>query len=72
MSTKETGTIKFFNNAKGYGFALNSAGEDVFVHYREIVGEGFKTLSTGQQIEFAQVRSEKGWQALEVEVLETV
>ena len=71
MSTKETGTIKFFNNSKGYGFAVNQAGEDVFVHYREIVGEGFKTLSTGQQIQFAQVRSEKGWQAAEVEVLET-
>ena len=70
MSTKETGTIKFFNNSKGYGFAVNQAGEDVFVHYREIVGEGFKTLSTGQQIQFAQVKSEKGWQAAEVEVLE--
>ena len=72
MSIKETGTIKFFNNTKGYGFALNSAGEDGFVHYREIVGTGFKTLSTGQQIQFAQVRSEKGWQATQVEVLETV
>ena len=72
MSTKETGTIKFFNNSKGCGFAVNQAGEDVFVHYREIVGEGFKTLSTGQQIQFAHVRSEKGWRAHEVSVLETV
>ena len=52
MSTKETGTIKFFNNAKGFGFAVNNSGEDVFVHHNEIVGEGYKKLATGQQISF--------------------
>ena len=72
MSTKETGTIKFFNNSKGYGFAVNQAGEDVFIHYRAIMGDqDYKTLAEGQQISFTQVRSEKGWQAAEVEVLET-
>ena len=75
MSTKEqqkqTGTIKWFKNDKGFGFAVNEAGEDVFIHYREIVGDGFKTLATGQRIEFTQVRTDKGWQAAEVELLET-
>ena len=67
---KQTGTIKWFKNDKGFSFAVNEAGEDVFVHYREIVGDGFKKLATGQQIEFTQVRTAKGWQALAVEALE--
>ena len=71
MSTKESGTVKWFDNAKGFGFAVNESGEDVFIHYRAIMGEGFKTLAEGQTIEFVQVKSEKGWQAAEVSVLET-
>ena len=71
MSTKEPGTVKWFDNAKGFGFALNESGEDVFIHYRAILGEGYKTLSEGQQVSFVQVKSEKGWQGAEVEVLET-
>ena len=71
MSTKESGTVKWFDNAKGFGFTVNESGEDVFIHYRAIMGEGFKTLAEGQTIEFVQVKSEKGWQAAEVEVLET-
>ena len=71
MSTKESGTVKWFNNDKGYGFAVNESGEDVFIHYRAIMGDqNYKTLAEGQQISFTQVRSEKGWQAAEVEVLE--
>lgn len=51
MSSKSNGTVKWFDNAKGYGFALNEAGEDVFVHYRSIMGdEQYKTLSEGQLI----------------------
>ena len=72
MSTKESGTVKWFNNEKGYGFAVNESGEDVFIHYRAIMGDAtYKTLAEGQRVEFTQVRSEKGWQAAEVEVLET-
>jgi len=72
MSAKESGRVKWFNNEKGYGFAVNQAGEDVFIHYRSILGdEQYKTLAQGQLISFTQVRSEKGWQAVEVEVLET-
>ena len=73
MSTKESGTVKWFNNAKGFGFAVNQSGEDVFIHYRAIMGDKqYKTLAEGQRMEFVQVKSEKGWQAAEVEVLETV
>lgn len=72
MSSKSEGTVKWFDNAKGYGFAVNEAGEDVFIHYRAIMSDQeYKTLAEGQQIAFKQVKSEKGWQAAEVEVLET-
>ena len=72
MSSKNTGTVKWFNNDKGYGFAVNESGEDVFIHYRSIMGdERYKTLAEGQQVSFTQVKSEKGWQGAEVEVLET-
>ena len=70
MSTKESGTVKWFDNAKGFGFAVNQSGEDVFIHYRAIMGEGFKTLAEGQRVEFVQVKSEKGWQAAELTLLE--
>ena len=67
MSNKITTTVKWFDNAKGYGFLHGPDGEDVFVHYQAIIGgEGYKTLSEGQQVEFLRVRSEKGWQAAEV------
>lgn len=65
--TKATGTVKWFDNAKGYGFILNEDNEDVFVHYRSIMGEGYKSLNEGEQVAFIQTRSEKGWQAAEVD-----
>ncbi len=64
---KSIGKVKWFDNAKGYGFILNAEEEDVFVHYRAIMGEGYKSLSEGEEVEFLQTRSEKGWQAAEVE-----
>ena len=69
MSDVVTGTVKWFDNAKGFGFAVNEAGDDVFIHYRSIMAEGYKTLSEGQQVTFQQVRSEKGWQAAEVQLI---
>ena len=66
---RSIGTVKWFDNAKGYGFLINDDGEDVFVHYRSIQGEGYKTLAEGEQVEYLQTRSEKGWQAAEVERL---
>ena len=72
MSSKNTGTVKWFNNDKGYGFAVNESGEDVFIHYRSIMSDQqYKTLAEGQRVEFVQVKSEKGWQAAEVTVLES-
>lgn len=64
--SKSIGSVKWFDNPKGYGFIINSAGEDVMVHYRSIQMDGFKTLKEGQQVEFIQTKSEKGWQAAEV------
>lgn len=66
MSTKHTTTVKWFDNAKGYGFLTGEDGEDVFVHYRSIVGDGYKKLSEGQIVEYLRVKSDKGWQAVEV------
>ena len=66
---KSVGKVKWFDNAKGYGFILNAEEEDVFVHYRSIMGDGYKSLNEGEEVEFIQTRSDKGWQAAEVERL---
>lgn len=63
------GTVKWFNTEKGYGFILSPEGEDVFCHYRSIQAEGFKNLMEGQTVEYLQTKSEKGWQAAEVEII---
>jgi len=62
----ETGTVKWFNEAKGYGFIERSGGEDVFVHYSAIQGSGFRTLAEGQLVEFDVVEGAKGKQAANV------
>jgi CspA family cold shock protein len=61
-----TGTVKWFNDAKGYGFIERSDGDDVFVHYSAIQGGGFKTLSEGESLEFDVVEGPKGKQAANV------
>ncbi len=61
-----TGTVKWFNDAKGYGFIERSDGDDVFVHYSAIEGGGFKTLSEGEPLEFDVVEGPKGKQAANV------
>ena len=66
MSERVTGTVKWFNNAKGFGFITQEQGDDVFVHFRSITGEGYKTLDEGQQVEFALSEGPKGFQAEEV------
>ena len=60
------GTIKWFNNAKGFGFIGREDGPDVFVHYSGIVGEGYRTLREGDSVEFEIVQGPKGPQAAEV------
>jgi CspA family cold shock protein len=66
MSQKESGTVKWFNDAKGYGFIQREIGGDVFVHYTGIVGNGFRSLSEGQQVEFEVEEGLKGPQARNV------
>ncbi len=63
---RETGTVKWFNVTKGFGFITRDMGEDVFVHYRAIRGEGHRTLSEGQRVEFIVVERDKGLQAEDV------
>ena len=63
MSDKTVGTVKWFNDEKGYGFIAQDDERDVFVHFRNIVGEGRKTLREGQQVEFTVGEGQKGPQA---------
>ncbi len=63
----EKGTVKWFNRTKGFGFISRPSGEDVFVHYRSIVGEGFKNLNEGDQVQFEVENGPKGLQAANVQ-----
>ena len=69
MTEKETGTVRWFNDAKGYGFIARDAGEDVFVHYSAVEGEGFRTLREDDRVEFAVEQGPKGLQATQVRPL---
>ncbi|MFQ5953102.1 MAG: cold-shock protein [Candidatus Omnitrophota bacterium] len=62
----EKGTVKWFNSQKGYGFISLESGRDVFVHFREIQGEGYKSLEEGQQVECEVTKGPKGDQATKV------
>ena len=66
MSERMTGTVKWFNRSKGYGFIARENAEDVFVHYTSIRGAGFRNLDEGQQVEFAVQAGPKGPQAVDV------
>lgn len=65
----EQGTVKWFNEAKGYGFISRESGEDVFVHFSAIQGSGFRNLQEGQAVKFEVVRGPKGFQAANVSAL---
>lgn len=67
MSTRQTGTVKWFNDEKGFGFITPESGPDLFVHFRAIEGTGFKTLKEGQQVTFEAVEGQKGMQADKVQ-----
>ncbi len=60
------GTVKWFNDSKGYGFISQPEGEDVFVHFSAIAGDGFRTLTEGEEVEFEMTTTEKGSQASNV------
>lgn len=66
MSERVLGTVKWFNGSKGYGFIEREDGDDVFVHYSAILGEGFRNLEEGQRVEFVIEQGAKGLQAAEV------
>lgn len=70
MADREVGTVKWFNNGKGYGFIERQEGSDVFVHYRALSGEGYRTLKEGQRVEFTLTEGEKGAQAEDVTPLD--
>jgi CspA family cold shock protein len=69
MSDKQNGTVKWFNDEKGYGFIERENGKDLFVHFRSIIGEGRKTLHEGQAVSFVEVEGQKGPQADQVSPL---
>lgn len=66
MSERQTGTVKWFDSEKGYGFIERENGKDLFVHFRSIVGEGHRSLSDGQKVEFTEAQGPKGPQANDV------
>ena len=70
MSQTETGTVKWFNDAKGFGFITqDGGGGDLFVHFRSIEGSGFKSLQEGQKVSYVAVKGQKGMQAEQVRPL---
>jgi len=69
MSDRQTGTVKWFNDAKGFGFITPQSGPDLFVHFRSIQGNGFKSLKEGQAVSFVAVQGQKGMQADQVQAL---
>ena len=69
MSERVTGTVKWFNASKGYGFIERQGGPDVFVHYSAIQSDGFRSLQEGQQVEFSIEKGPKGLQAAQVTIM---
>jgi len=69
MAEREVGTVKWFDNKKGYGFISRESGGDVFVHYSAIVGDGFRSLKQGDRVEFSIKQDHKGQAAAEVKRL---
>jgi len=70
MATREKGTVKWFNNEKGFGFIEREQGGDVFVHFKAIRGDGYRSLSEGQHVEFTVTQGQKGLQADDVVVVD--
>jgi CspA family cold shock protein len=68
MAERQLGTVKWFNDAKGFGFISRGNGPDLFVHFRAIQGNGFKSLAEGQQVSFVVTDGQKGPQAEEVQL----
>ena len=69
MAERKEGSVKWFNSSKGFGFIQQPSGEDVFVHFQSIVGDGYKTLDENDKVEFLVTQGPKGLQAAEVKVI---
>ena len=69
MAEQTTGTVKWFNSSKGYGFISRENGDDVFVHFQSIISDGYKTLNDNDKVEFVVSEGQKGPQASEVKVI---
>jgi len=69
VSERETGTVKWFNDAKGFGFISRDSGDDVFVHFSAITGGGFRSLQENQRVEFSVEQGPKGLKAVDVQPL---
>lgn len=69
-AAREQGVVKWFNDTKGFGFIQRNSGDDVFVHFRAIQGDGHRSLRDGQRVEFSVVKGQKGFQAEEVQPLD--
>ena len=68
MSNRQSGVVKWFNDEKGYGFITPQSGDDLFVHFKAIQADGFKTLKEGQAVTFVATRGQKGMQAEELQI----
>lgn len=69
MAERKTGTVKWFNAAKGFGFISQEGGEDVFVHFQSIQSDGYKTLNENEKVEFSVTQGPKGLQAADVKII---
>ncbi|MCP5062334.1 MAG: cold-shock protein [Ignavibacteriae bacterium] len=69
MAERKEGTVKWFNSSKGFGFIQQESGDDVFVHFDSIVGDGYKSLDENDKVEFSVTEGPKGLQASEVKVM---
>jgi len=69
MAERKQGTVKWFNSTKGFGFIQQENGEDVFVHFQSIIGDGYKSLDENDSVEFTITQGPKGLQATEVKVM---
>ncbi|MBU0558394.1 MAG: cold-shock protein [Bacteroidetes bacterium] len=69
MAERKQGSVKWFNSAKGFGFIQQASGEDVFVHFKSITGDGYKTLEENDKVEYSVTSGAKGLQASEVRLI---
>ena len=69
MAERKQGSVKWFNSTKGFGFIQQDSGDDVFVHYQAIIGDGYKSLEENDKVEFLETQGPKGLQASEVRVM---